>query len=108
MLDTSKNLMDQVSVSQELTNRVAEEDNDLVALGLLTKVLREKRSEKFNEDWLPILEQMYPISNANHKYTIETQEYDILDYFPKANKLLIRKENTWIKPGLKWIINNLT
>ena len=47
----------------------------------------------------------------NHKFTIDTdaqeEKFGVIDYFPKANKVLIRKDNKWIKPGLKWIITNL-
>lgn len=84
------------------------EENDLKALGLMIKELREQRSEKFINGWLQPLQIMYEVvTDNNGKYTITTQDYGIIDYFPKANKILIREENRWIKPGLRWIINNL-
>ena len=86
---------------------IIEEDNDFKSFALLCKALRESRSEKFIDGWLEPLSIRYNIISQDHKYTITTEDYGILDYFPKANKLLIRKENKWIKPGLKWIINNL-
>jgi hypothetical protein len=93
--------------SEELRLISSQEDNDIKAFGLLTKALRESRSEKFVDGWLEPLSMRYDVKEDNHKYTITTQDYGVLDYFPKANKLLIRKENKWVKPGLKWIINNL-
>ena len=30
-----------------------------------------------------------------------------LDFYPKANKVLIRQENEWIKPALRWMIANV-
>lgn len=43
------------------------------------------------------------------KITIDTQsdEFGIVDYFVKANKILIRKDNKWEEHGLRWIENNL-
>lgn len=93
--------------SEELKKQASQEDNDIKAYGLLTQALREKRSEKFIDGWLEPLKLRYEIVENNYKYTITTQDYGILDYFPKANKLLIRKNNKWVKPGLKWIINNI-
>jgi hypothetical protein len=95
--------------SEELTLASQQEDNDIKSFALLCKALREKRSEKFEEDWLEPLGLRYPITQrSNGSYSITTQKYGIVDYFPKANKLLIRQDNNWKKPGLAWIIKNLT
>jgi hypothetical protein len=94
--------------SEELRLASQQEDNDIKSFALLCQVLRESRSEKFIEDYLPVLIKRYPVeARTNGSYSITTQDHGIIDYFPKANKLLIRKDNNWIKPGLKWIINNL-
>ena len=94
--------------SEKLILSSQQEDNDTKSFALQLKALRESRSERFVEDWLLLLSKRYNILENNHKYTITTQDYSIVDYFPKANKILIRKDNNWIKPGLKWIIANLT
>jgi hypothetical protein len=39
--------------------------------------------------------------------TQDTSNTQIVDYYPKADKILIRKENRWIKPGLSWLIANV-
>jgi hypothetical protein len=93
--------------SEELKLKASQEENDIKAFGILTKALRESRSEKFIDGWLKPLSMRYDVIENNHKYTITTQKYGILDYFPKANKLLIRRDNKWVKPGLQWIINKL-
>ena len=94
--------------SQKLLILSEQEDNDIKSFALLCKSLREKRSEKFEGGWQLLLEDKYDVQKRdNGSYTISTQYYGTIDYFPKANKLLIRKNNKWIKPGLKWIINNL-
>ena len=100
-----------MSKSEELEKQAQAEENDLKALGIYNKALREKRLERF-ETYLEQLEKAgYEMLENNHKYTIDTDtqeiKFGIIDYFPKANKVLIRKDNRWIKPGLKWIVDNL-
>lgn len=96
-----------ITKSQQLIKESQTEENDFKSFNLLCKALREKRSEKF-EEYLPVISLRYTVKErTNGSYTIETQDYGVIDYFPKANKLLIRKDNSWKKPGLKWIINNL-
>ncbi len=92
---------------KNLNEKLVEEDNGLKALGILNKILREKRDLKFGK-WLKRLESIYIVENLYiGKYTIHTLEFGKLDYFPKANKLLIRNQNKWIKPGLQWVIKYL-
>ena len=94
--------------SEKLLKASSQEDNDIKSFALKCKALRESRSERFIEDYLPVLEIRYPIElRKNGSYTLSTQDHGTLDYFPKANKLLIRNSNTWVKPGLKWVLNNL-
>ena len=95
--------------SEVLLSASQNEDNDIKAFALQCKALREARSEKFIEDWLPLLSKRYPIELRNNgSYSITTERFGIIDYFPKANKLLIRKEGAWVKPGLRWIVKYLT
>ena len=97
--------------SEELLQQANAEENDLKALGIYNKSLREKRLERFETYLLDLERQGYEIVENNHKYTIDTdtqeEKFGIVDYFPKANKLLIRKKNEWVKPGLAWIVKNL-
>ena len=100
--------------SEELKQAAAQEDNDLKALGLMKGSLREARLEKFTEEYLPqLLKKGYEIAinESDGRYSIDTNYcgkiYGIVDYYPKANNLLIRKNNAWIKPGLKWIVEKL-
>jgi len=71
------------------------------------KFLKKYRDDIFVDKMLPKLQKKYKI-NIEHscRYVIHTDN-GIIDYYSKANKLLIRKENKWVKPGLQWIINNL-
>lgn len=93
--------------SEELMWKAAQEDNDLRAMGLYTKVLREQRNERFEEEYLPRLKELVPIEFSGDKYIIETKIYGKLDFYPKVNKVLIRKDNQWKKPGLKWLLTNI-
>ena len=98
-----------MKLSEIITKQAQEEDNDFKSFSLHTKALREARLERF-DDYILQLEQkgciIIPFNGS--KVVIDTQtKHGVIDYFPKANKLLIRKDNKWIQPGLKWIITNL-
>jgi len=95
--------------SVQIKKEASTEDNDLAYLGKMNQVLREERFEKFEENYLEKLKTSPGILSINFsdsmvKYVIETETLGILDYYPKANKLLIRRQNHWIKPALKWIV----
>jgi len=102
--------------SEELIIKAREEDNDLKALSLKTKAIREERVEDFTEFWLPTFKEKF--GNAlcyNDKkfcYTItlpaeKPGKFVHYDFYVKANKVLVRHKNVWHKPGLHWLINNL-
>jgi len=100
--------------SEELKEAAAREDNDLKALGLMTGSLREGRLERFQENVLPeLLKKGYDIAvdEKNVRYTMDTgacgRTFGIIDFYPKGNKVCIRKTNKWINPGLTWIIERL-
>lgn len=92
--------------SDKLREQLASEENDLKALGIGKKLIREERSEKFEETWLPKLRAKCNViyDAQTGRYTFELNGYGVMDFYPKANKVLIRKLNKWKQPGLKWII----
>jgi len=98
--------------SEELYQAAAEADSDFKALNLRTKGLREARVERFLEQ--DYSEQLIAkgctiLPFNGNKIVIDTQtdKFGVLDYFPKANKVLIRKSNQWKNQGLKWIKENI-
>lgn len=95
--------------SDKLKLESQQEENDLKALGIGKKVLREERNERFEDKYLEQIKSKYEVyGDANSgKYTIDDTEFGVIDFFPKANKILIRKENKWMTGGLKWIKENL-
>lgn len=102
----------EMSKSKDLKHEANAEENDLKAMGLYIKSAREKRGEDFKEDILPrLLEIGYYIEcdEAFSKYTITTniKEYGTIDFFPKKNKILIRKSNTWKTGGRQFIEDQL-
>jgi len=93
--------------SKRLRIEAEQTDNDLAALGKYTKVLRAERKEKFEETWLKKLQEQTKVTKRyNGSYTFDSK-YGVIDFFPKANKLLIRKQNKWKKPALKFIVSNI-
>ena len=95
--------------SNELRKQAESEENDFKAMGLYTKVLREERSERFENYKDKLLQAGYNLTEfeVQGKFTIEPTKFGIVDYYPKSNKVLIRKENKWITGGLRWIIGSL-
>jgi len=94
--------------SAKLLEEARSEDNDLKAFGLYNRSLREKRCEVFEFEWLGRLEEYVDVEKReNGSYSFYTDDFGMIDYYPKANKLLIRKENKWGKPGLRWIVINV-
>jgi hypothetical protein len=82
-------------------------DNDLAYMGANKKVFREQRLHNFGK-WYEELENSSNVISLDYnagqgKVTINTEKFGIVDYFPKANKLLIRKDNDWNPSGLNWL-----
>jgi len=75
--------------------------------------IRDRRADMFNEKWLATFSdkfgQNFMYDEKKYCYTIQTSNQDnkpwTLDFYPKANKVLIRQENRWIKPGLNWLLD---
>ena len=87
-----------------------EEENDLKALGLGRKLIRQEGGERFDTDWLKIVINSPKVAKYRQNdngYTFWLSDGNIIDLYPKANKLLIRKTHKWVKPALKWIINQI-
>lgn len=93
------------------TSESSTQENNSPSGSKFNKELKQVRLDYFEEELKENL-----ISNDciiapfdGSKIVIDTQsnKYGILDFFPKANKVLIRKENYWKEAGLKWIKDNL-
>ena len=95
--------------SEQLKIEAQQEDNDLKALGIYNKVIREERAERFEKYLDKLIEKGYDTVELpdQGKFTIYTEHFGIIDYYPKANKVLVRKLHKYIPKGLNWIINNL-
>ena len=95
--------------SEQIRQLAGEEDNDIKRFGLDCKARREARSERFVDKELQELLTKFKITHdpAQGRYTISTKKHGRVMFYPRANKLLICKENRWIWPGLRWIINFL-
>lgn len=94
--------------SEQLELEAHQAESDSSALGIFTKAMREKRAENFEEFWLEKLQRDYKCEEVSEgKFTIYDTKFGTLDFFPKVNKVLIRKQAKWKKPGLKWMVNNI-
>lgn len=93
--------------SEVLYLEAAQEDNDLKAMGIRTKAIREARFERFEEHWLEDFKKVTTVTERpNGSYSMEVPGEGIVDFFPKKNSLLIRKKNKWEKPALAFLMKH--
>jgi hypothetical protein len=96
--------------SEQLRIDAQSAESDQACLGLHTKALREEREERFVEKYLPLLKEkignQVSVDPINRVYLFDTEKFGRILFYPKANKLFLKKQNKWIKPGLQWLIKN--
>lgn len=94
--------------SEELWKESQQAESDFKSLTLGEKAIREGRNERFEEEWLEKLRDKLGMTmtyiDSMHCWRIFFDK-DKIDFYPKANKIFIYGKNTWVKPGLKWLIN---
>lgn len=68
---------------------------------------RSYRLSNFIKTVLPALDD-YNVTNPSYgKYTIITMEFGVIDIFPMADKLLLRRVNRWYSNAKDFIIRNI-
>lgn len=97
--------------SEELRAEANQEESDLAYLGKINKATREERLEKLEDGYIQKLEAknilVVPFDGQKYILSTNNKKFPIVDYYPKANKILIRKGNKWIVQGLRWINESL-
>lgn len=94
--------------SEELRIEAATEESDFASLKLHAKAYREERKEEFEDKWLQLLLEKVSVTLdvTSGKYTMKHKRVGTIDFFPKANRVLVRYENRWINRGLQWLIKH--
>jgi hypothetical protein len=94
--------------SEQLLQEAQSAEKDYDSMRLHHKALREKRSETFEERWLQLLLTKTSVEHdlKSGKYEMYHLRLGTIDFFPKSNRILIRKENKWYSRGLQWLIKN--
>jgi hypothetical protein len=94
--------------SEELRIRAGEIDSDIAYLAAANKIMREERKERFEDKWLQLLLAKTNVCHNKEmeRYEIWHQKFRTIDFYPKSNKVLIRKDNKWCTNGLNWLIKN--
>ena len=94
--------------SEKLKLDLAMTTDEFQRMALERKIIGAERVEQFEFRWLPKIKAKFPVDNSiEYRFTIDTDTHGKIDFYPKGNKVLIRKTNTWKKPGMKWIHNHL-
>lgn len=90
--------------TDKLREQLATEENDLKALGIGKQLIREERMKRFEEEWLKKITDSPKVTQyqmANGGYIFWLNDGNIIDFYPKANKLLVRKKKQMDKTSLK-------
>lgn len=83
-------------------------EHDWVIQKLETKLMREQQMEKFESKWLHRFQEKFPVEKRdNESFMVTTRSHGIIDFYPKSNKILLRKKNQWKNRGLNWLVRNL-
>lgn len=81
--------------SREFEYLARNEENETKAKALLQKAVREKRYEKFKYYFIKKVSDKFVIYYDEFmcRYTIKTEKFGDLDFFPKSDTLIIRNNN---------------
>jgi len=72
------------------------------------KTPKKQRMKFFEDNFLDIISMEIDVGyHQNGGFSIFHDELGTIDYYPKADKVLIRKDNRWINNGLDFIIDLL-
>ena len=97
--------------SEELKQEAQQEESYFAYMAKMNKSMREARLERFEDGYNEKLEInnciVIPFNGSKIVIDTQTEKFGIVDYYPKANKILIRKDNKWITQGLRWINESL-
>lgn len=95
-------------IQAEIDN-LDDDDNDFKYLNLSTKLIRAKRAEKAETFKERLTANGFEVTTGHAAgcITIRPTDFGILDFYPKANKVLIRMNNKWKTNGKNWLIHNL-
>ena len=100
-----------MKMSEQLKKEAQQEESDFSYMAKMNKSIREARLERFEEGYAEKLESnkciVIPFNGSKVVIDTQTEKYGIVDYYPKANKILIRKDNKWLTQGLRWINDTL-
>jgi hypothetical protein len=92
----------------ELLHRQADEaDNDFQFWNLKTQAEKEEKLERFVEKHLPTIQQsenVVSVEDREYMFMIEFKDGTKIDYYPKKDRVFIKKINTWKYNGLAWVL----
>ena len=94
--------------SEGIRKELDQEDNDLKAMGLMSKLLKSERHDRFTDKWQAFfVGRLAAVQQKSGAWRIIHSKYGKVDYWPGPNKAHVHSKNWWIKPGLKWILNSI-
>jgi hypothetical protein len=94
--------------SERLAIKAEHEDNDLKAMGLISKSYRALKKERFQEEWLPLIQQKTAILYDEKKYCyLIDLPLEQVEFYPGKNTMFCKSTKQWKKPALHVILTEL-
>jgi len=98
--------------SELLKIQADEEENDFRFWNIHHKAIREERIETFDEFFLPKIKDSHLVSVVESRpdqslYLIKFSDGVEVAYYPKKDRLCIKKGNQWKCNGRTWIMNKI-
>lgn len=72
--------------------------------------MRDERYRQFRNITLPRLQhstEVLSVMEDNNGFTLTTRTYGVIDFFPKADKVRVRRTNRWFGRGDQWLKKNI-
>lgn len=92
--------------SEELMIQANQAEDNFKYMALYSKSIRQKRLENFEDNYsYRLIEKNCLVKQYDGQKVVintQTEEWGIVDFFPMADKVLIRKENAW-RTGFNWL-----
>lgn len=69
--------------------------------------IRAQKYNRFENEILPLIEANNDVSKGkNFDYFIESDEHGLLHYYPKADRVHVKRLDKWFHYGITWMKNN--
>ena len=98
--------------SDQLFIDAEQEENDFRYWSKLDNAKKEQRKEVFEEHFLPKIKESEKVVSMEERqsgsmWIIEFSDGVKIDYYPKKDRVFVKRVNHWKSNGKTWILNKI-